>query len=533
MAETKKRTAEMAELDVNNTGELPDDLDEEQIQRMLAEADQVHIEQLTASNIKRLVNQLERKIKKNQEMRIKFPDEPEKFLKSEVDLDEELKRWSQLAASPELYGEFVECGGVQLLVNVLTHANTDIAVDVLDVLNELTDAEAVGETENPQAFVDALLASNLPELSVDTLLRINEEASEEDAKAVSNALSVVENLTDLSPDVVCLRYAKVSKFLPWLLKRIRQGNTVDYNKLYAAEILGILCQNSNECKELIGKADGIDRLLRAIAVYRKKDPDSLDEEEFLQNLFDCLCSLMMIPAHQITFGKAQGLELMIRMLRERKFSARGALKLSNYALANCAANCEIYVDKLGLKPIFSMFMQKGVKVKRGSSQETEDEEHVVAIIQSLCKNCTGTATARVLNKFTENQSEKLERLLELHEKYTQRVREAEERAAERMDDEDLEELKVDKDEQKYLDRCEGGLFTLQQVGLIIVRLANMGNTQVSMRLLELLDIKGVGVEDVAASVEEYCERLDEKAQTEREEVRKFARYLVEQKTQLL
>ncbi|CAE7247529.1 Ctnnbl1 [Symbiodinium natans] len=40
---------------------------------------------------------------------------------------------------------------------------------------------------------------------------------------------------------------------------------------------------------------------------------------------------------------------------------------------------------------------------------------VTSIVQSLCRYCTGTPVARVLNKFVENQFEKLERLLEMHE----------------------------------------------------------------------------------------------------------------------
>merc|ERR1712072_1553968 len=81
------------------------------------------------------------------------------------------------------------------------------------------------------------------------------------------------------------------------------------------------------------------------------------------------------------------------------------------------------VDKLGLKVLFAMFMKKGPKAKAASAAK-EAEEHVVTIIHSLCRYCTGTAVARCLNKFTESRFEKLERLLELHDEYARSVRES-------------------------------------------------------------------------------------------------------------
>merc|ERR1719215_1430011 len=80
--------------------DLPEEIAEEDIQRMLDQADDVHIENLNEATLKRMVLQLERKIKSNQEQRIKFNDDPEKFLKSEVDLDEEVKKFTLLAAHP-------------------------------------------------------------------------------------------------------------------------------------------------------------------------------------------------------------------------------------------------------------------------------------------------------------------------------------------------------------------------------------------------------------------------------------------------
>lgn len=48
-------------------------------------------------------------------------------------------------------------------------------------------------------------------------------------------------------------------------------------------------------------------------------------------------------------------------------------------------------------------------------------EHVVSIIASMLRNCQGSQRQRLLAKFTENDLEKVDRLLELHFKYMDKV----------------------------------------------------------------------------------------------------------------
>merc|ERR1711957_1073863 len=89
------------------------------------------------------------------------------------------------------------------------------------------------------------------------------------------------------------------------------------------------------------------------------------------------------------------------------------------------------------------------------------------------------------------------------------------------------ELDVDEDEQLFLDRCDAGLFTLQQVDITLVRLANMGNRQATDEIGKLLDIKGVPLEEVCEIIEEYCSHLDTSAKAEQQELRNFAKALVD------
>jgi len=48
-------------------------------------------------------------------------------------------------------------------------------------------------------------------------------------------------------------------------------------------------------------------------------------------------------------------------------------------------------------------------------------EHIVSILASLVKNCNGLQRQRLLQKFIENDHEKVDRLMELHFKYLGRV----------------------------------------------------------------------------------------------------------------
>jgi beta-catenin-like protein 1 len=77
--------------------------EEPSIEQLLAKGDAADIEELDLSGLKQLLLAFEKKINKNQNMRVKFPDEPAKFVESEIELDDEIKRMHSIAAVPELY----------------------------------------------------------------------------------------------------------------------------------------------------------------------------------------------------------------------------------------------------------------------------------------------------------------------------------------------------------------------------------------------------------------------------------------------
>ena len=54
------------------------------------------------------------------------------------------------------------------------------------------------------------------------------------------------------------------------------------------------------------------------------------------------------------FLRAEGIELMVLTLKERKYASRGALRCLDAALASNGANCERFVDIRGLKTLMPL-----------------------------------------------------------------------------------------------------------------------------------------------------------------------------------
>lgn len=247
-----------------------------------------------------------------------------------------------------------------------------------------------------------------------------DEKVKEDSEGIHNTLAIIENLTEIQNKPVTTA-AGEQGLLNWLLKRVRVRQ-YDPNKLYSSEILAILLQDHTPNQTLLGEQEGIDILLQSLAYYKRRDPHSSDEIELMENLFDCLCSALMYPPNRDRFLKGEGLQLMRLMLQSKKLSRRSCLKVLNHAMCGKEGkeNCEKFIEIFGLGSLFPAFMKTPKGVKKGSGTE-EQEEHLCSIIASLFRHVKGGGRERLVNKFVENDHEKVDRLLELHFKYSQKV----------------------------------------------------------------------------------------------------------------
>lgn len=84
-------------------------------------------------------------------------DQIHRFMGSEADLDADIKALSILSEHSDLYEEFAKLGCVASLVSLLAHENTDIAIDAIEIISELTDEDVEAEQREWDVLVDAMV----------------------------------------------------------------------------------------------------------------------------------------------------------------------------------------------------------------------------------------------------------------------------------------------------------------------------------------------------------------------------------------
>lgn len=56
-------------------------------------------------------------------------------------------------------------------------------------------------------------------------------------------------------------------------------------------------------------------LLNLLQHYRRRDPVNGDEAEFMENVFDALCSALTEPENKQLFLDSEGVDLMVLMMK--------------------------------------------------------------------------------------------------------------------------------------------------------------------------------------------------------------------------
>ncbi|KAL7499663.1 hypothetical protein ACHAWT_007290 [Skeletonema menzelii] len=214
--------------------------------------------------------------------------------------------------------------------------------------------------------------------------------------------------------------------------------------------------------------DGMEALLLAIATYRKQDPQVEVDCEFLENVFDALAASLLREDNVADFVEAEGIELMLRCLRQKVHAGGGALKVLNFALSGSSSStkiyrtaCETFVSAGGLKVIFPLYMSRKSAIpcpaacseggsslakkggKNGSSSSkrakraaqarkrwlVEIERNAINVMYALTRHVSKDskydAHSRLLVKFVEEECEKCDRTIELCLKYDEKARIAE------------------------------------------------------------------------------------------------------------
>jgi beta-catenin-like protein 1 len=450
----------------------------------------------------------EKRITKNAELRAKFEDDPRKFITSEADLDADIKALSILSQHPELYEEFARLGSVASLVGLLAHENTDIAIDAIEIIAELTDEDVAADEEQWNAVVDAMLEADLVGLMVSNFSRLD-EANEADSNGIFHSLSVVENLC--SRTSTAEQIGANEELLRWLLRHIqRNESAITQNKQYAAEILAILTQVSERNRRKLASLDAVDQLLQLVAAYRRRDPEKgSEEEEYMENLFEALTCIVDEPEGRAKFVEAEGVELCLILLKESKMSKAPALRLLDHAAAGAEAVgiCQRVVDAAGLKALFTNFMK---------THDSQMVENLLGIFASMLRLLPAQSEERIrtLAKFVEKDYEKISKLLKLRGDYAARLG---------LVDKQIEAEQGDMTEEDRNDmagdwisrRLDAGLFSLQTIDVILAWLV-AEDDGAKKKIQGILAERNENLGMVKRTIMEQLEEMDPESEASRD-----------------
>lgn len=569
------------------------------------------------SSLRTFVQNLEKSIAKNELLRADYADQPEKFMESELALYEDIAVLNDLATNVAYYGTFVELGAVDQLLALLGHDNVDVALAVVRLFLELLDPTLLEDDEQGDlrngmsALMEAFVGTGDKinggiGMVVANLSRLHEQ-EEEEVKGIEDIFTLIENMIDLDQlgawqqqqqqqsqqemsdaflSIVAI-ICKFTPFVPYLLLHLGNLELSNWSislRLHAAELLAtilqdedsrkyihnlsdlkydasIFDQNTVSTKKTQTKVDGIEYLLQCVAKYRKKDPTSEEECEYLENIFDALAASLLHEKNVEAFLERQGVELMLRCVGERVHSGYGAFKVLAFALTGPASDSaigykrasEIFVEAGGFKSFFPIFMgrkhampqpsencdagniallSKYAKLSKNEEEKQQQkpsrkmkevvsaskewhrtlEANAIQILYGLTRhlddNSPNEANLRLLAKFIENDCEKCDRMIELCLKYDSKMRRAEYLYFRSDEAEEAEATGIDVELAALNAKLKGGGDLFHRISAAIA-FAISGSKRCHEHVITQLRTHNSGIGLIKAGCEEFISILDE------------------------
>ena len=529
---------------------------------LLEQAEQEHehdrVLDVTERGIKSALTQLEKVKRNNALRRAKYPDDPEQYMESELVLHQQVSIFSGVATKPQLFAAV----DLTIFLDLLTHPNHDIASCVIHVLCEWLDLDGGGEddlkddVEPIRILAKTIVDSTILELMISNLGRLDistKEDDETDQQGVEDILTLVEQLVELLPPQddnnntttgmdVAAYIAKETTLCSWLVAQLPQEHG------RSAEILALLVQQPSlhnhgldwtklplynsilvEDDEEDDKSkqpsssttlDALEIMLQGIAQFRKRQPETAAETDFLENLVLTLASALLFSEgdtfrHQ--FASAQGPELIVRCLKEKVHAGGVGLALLDI---RAKPACEQLVTTTGaLKYLFPIFMgrsipkpaaSKGMNPKSKRAWVLKLEEHVILILYNLTRFLSDKSPAdakqRLLVKFLDH--DKLDRLVELLLGYDTKAQKAEFKFYRNNDNDDDD----DDDEMAALAaKLAGGGDLFHRLGAICAFVC-VNSKKSHAHILEQLTLQQSGIGLIKTALQEFITVLADQDQ---------------------
>ncbi len=473
---------------------------------------------------------LEKGIKANETMRVKHSD-PSKFMETELDLHGAVQDLHAIAASPELYPVLLNHGsGLDNLLSLLGHENTDIVVAVLELFVEMSDISDDAPEADEQYIMSfcaqwvnakGALESVVPSLGCyDWTLEEGGDILATTEKGVTATLILLENLLEVEKradgeeggvpavgstlltktdalSVLCGVFTKIKGFHPL--------------KLHASEIVSALLGHevASSGESQAQALEIVEPLLQAQAGYRKKAPALGAEEEYYLNVTLSLSSLCRLhPEAKVKMAQTEGVELQLLILKQHAgdVNVQGALQVLSYLTSDNTECALKAVEEGALKQVFpfllgskALLCRKGKGGSQSGAEKVLIQEHAVSIVANLVVQLHDSSSfdvgTRLALKLAEKMGEKLRKACELFVKYHASVCVVERDARATVDsltsqieqlskavmkvgrsdkatvmalEETQAELELQEDDELgYARRLRGGLHELQQLAIII------------------------------------------------------------------
>lgn len=397
-------------------------LSKQKIDSLLEEAENIDHE-LTTESLASLISTLKTKYTNNISLRTKYPKDSMKFCLIEESLHEDIVFLQRLGAYPSLIPTFISSGGIETLTMILHHPNSDIIDAVVTIIEEITSSDFLTEIEDAKSFLELFISNGLFDLLSENLNKVASSNDEDTFQYESNMLSVIENFMDVYPlsnELIC-----DTNVINWLIEKVKTlENSADIAegdvRVFASELLATMVQYSEKNQKKFAKLEGVPQMINLIVNMKENANTTIQGtyEEYVNNVFDCICGALMINENREMFSKADGVNIMIDLMRENDIFRHLAIKVLNYALQNNESNCLQFIKGNGLCVLFPYFMCKGMNRLKNETK-TLGIEYSIEIINNLLRYSNGVELDRVIYKFRENKSEKAKQLLQYYTQYSQ------------------------------------------------------------------------------------------------------------------
>ena len=391
----------------------------EDVERILKQSEEID-SQFDEKTLSELLKSIRKKYDSDIMLRNKYKNDSMKYCTIEEELHEDLVVLQRLAAYPNLLSSFISNSGIEIIILILTHPNIDIISAMLSLIVEITESDFLNDIEDAKSFIELLISNSIFDRIAEILYKISPK-DEDASQYYSDILGIFENFVDVyekSADLI-----GGTKAIEWMLQMIRSSSNVDSADiaegdvcLFCSEVLAMLVQFSDENKKRFAKMEGVPILVNVIVNIKENTNRKIligNQEEFANNIVDCICSALLYEENKKMFAIADGVNIMIDFMRENNTFRHLGIKVLNFAIQNSKENAIQFVESNGLCVLFPYFMSKGMK-KIKKEIATKGEESSIEIIVNLLRYVNGVNYDRVIFKFKENKNEKIKQLIEVY-----------------------------------------------------------------------------------------------------------------------